>query len=165
MLIQQHFSRFWMLGRLFKVSLSGVFFVYFCDLLVADICTSAHVLFYDTEFVICFYISGDYDSNQHFCHTLDPYVQPVLAFFPYFWRFCQCFRTLVSVGDRWQIINMGKYFTASMVTVATLMEVFYPTIGFYAWTVLYVSATLYQYSWDVMRDWKLHPYYLRDELH
>ena len=92
---------------------------------------------------------------------------PILTQIPLLIRFNQCLRKFHDTGNRFpHLANAAKYALSQMVT---LLGTFHPlylefsgldkdhVIPFYqiTWTVLFVSSSLYSFTWDVYMDWGL----------
>lgn len=142
---------------------------------VGDIFTSMVKVFQDIAWTLCWVISGDFmeseDSKLAFRHDWSKsnwyakIVIPILTQLPLVIRFNQCLRKYSDTGDRFpHLANATKYALSQLVT---LFGTFHPLyleyngggsgLPFYQifWTILFVSSSLYSFTWDVYMDWGL----------
>jgi len=92
---------------------------------------------------------------------------PILCLFPLLVRFNQCLRRYIDTGDRFpHLANAAKYALSQTVT---LFGAFHPLYLEYSpelrgkksdlfqifWVVVFVSSSLYSFTWDVFMDWGL----------
>jgi len=92
---------------------------------------------------------------------------PLLCLFPLVVRFNQCLRRYIDTGDRFpHLANAGKYALSQTVT---LFGAFHPLYLEYGpqmreekinlfqifWLLVFVSSSLYSFTWDVFMDWGL----------
>jgi EXS family len=91
---------------------------------------------------------------------------PILCLFPLLIRFNQCLRRYIDTGDRFpHLANAAKYALSQTVT---LFGAFHPLYLEYSsevrqksdlfqifWVVVFVSSSLYSFTWDVFMDWGL----------
>ena len=157
-------TRTWLMARSFRTMLAPFFAVTFADNLIGDYMTSLVKVMYDAEYLACFYMSGDWRSNDYArCQeTNRKYALPVLTALPLLWRFLQCLRRYYDSGDAWPHLgNAGKYAVA---TTAVTLGAFHSdwksygheyTFARVAWLGLLVFSTLYAYTWDITMDWGL----------
>ncbi|GMI20799.1 hypothetical protein TeGR_g11742 [Tetraparma gracilis] len=88
---------------------------------------------------------------------------PLLTVVPLVWRLMQCMRRYNSTRERTHLMNAGKYFSAFTVVVFGVIHPDYAhgedsvahNVYRGVWIGLFIFATLYQYTWDVLMDWGL----------
>lgn len=144
---------------------------------IGDIFTSMVKVFQDVAWTICWVCAGDFlaseDSKLAFRHDWSKshwYKQvliPIITQIPLIIRFNQCLRRYFDTGDRFpHLANALKYALSQLVT---LFGTFHPLyleytdqgsaerLPFYQifWTILFVSSSLYSFTWDIFMDWGL----------
>jgi len=86
-------------------------------------------------------------------------VVPWLSLLPLWIRLMQCLRRSVETGHRWpHSANALKYTSAILViSVGTLVPEIRTDGGLvtWVWVLAFVSATCYQFAWDITMDWGL----------
>jgi hypothetical protein len=144
---------------------------------VGDIFTSMVKIFQDVAWTVCWVCAGDFlaseDSKLAFRHDwfksrwYKQVLIPIITQIPLVIRFNQCLRKYIDTGDRFpHLANAFKYALSQLVT---LFGTFHPLyleyldkdsgarLPFYQifWTILFVSSSLYSFTWDVFMDWGL----------
>lgn len=108
------------------------------DFYLADQLVSLNVIFYDFEQSFCYYvydvwyprmcrpcISPDRTVKEPMCGTSHKWLNPIMAGLPALWRLLQCLRRVRDGGDKWQLVNVGKYASSLLlVTFSFLRRVF-----------------------------------------
>lgn len=144
---------------------------------VGDIFTSMVKVFQDIAWTACWVLSGDFtrseDMKNHTTfhwstsHWYKNFLIPVLCLLPLLIRFNQCLRRYMDTGDRFpHLANATKYALSQTVT---LFGAFHPLYMEYLpetrnqelnlfqifWMIVFVSSSLYSFTWDVFMDWGL----------
>ena len=143
---------------------------------IGDIFTSMVKVFQDVVWTICWVGSGDFmisedlkQSTKHEWSSTFWYrnvLIPIVCLLPLVIRFNQCLRRYADSGDRWpHLANAFKY---AMSQTVTLFGAFHPLyllhnrhqagkINWFQffWLILFVSSSLYSFTWDVYMDWGL----------
>jgi EXS family len=143
---------------------------------VGDIFTSMVKVFQDIAWTACWVASGDFMISEDLKKsTKHPWSQtlwykniliPIICLLPLVIRFNQCLRRYFDTGDRFpHLANALKY---AMSQTVTLFGAFHPLyllehrhlVGQFNlfqifWLILFVSSSLYSFSWDVYMDWGL----------
>lgn len=140
--------------------------------------TSASLTFHQVEMALCFFVSGQFLSEDDAVSAAHDYcgagtwhfriMQPVMFALPFWLRFVQCLHLVWrnrAHGDfrRTQhVINAGKYFSAIMVVVTSAIHLHVDGDDLDAWTpwrlvwlATLLVKTLYCYAWDLKMDWDL----------
>eukprot|EP00048_Salpingoeca_helianthica_P020050 m.4536 g.4536 ORF g.4536 m.4536 type:complete len:370 (-) comp4339_c0_seq1:21-1130(-) len=157
--------------------------VQFVDVLTADGLTSMSKLLSDMQSVLCcliaIFVSSFPDTPGPAC--LHHNVGPIFASIPYAVRGVQCLLVYRATGNRFQLINFGKYLSSfPVIWFSALQHQLAPAEGVVLdqhdrhlqllWLYAVTINTLYSFIWDVVMDWGLAsapaPRYalLRDEL-
>lgn len=144
---------------------------------VGDIFTSMVKVFQDIAWTICFTLSGDWripeDAKHVTRHSWSKQfwyknvLIPVICLLPLLFRFNQCLRKYHDTGKRFpHLANAAKYALSQTVT---LFGAFHPLylmlsnsgyrhgINLFQifWMFVFVSSSLYSFTWDVFMDWGL----------
>lgn len=143
---------------------------------VGDIFTSMVKVFQDVAWTVCWVASGGFTRSEDMKNnTTFPWVSahwyknvliPIICLFPLLIRFNQCLRRYIDTGDRFpHLANAGKYALSQTVT---LFGAFHPLYLEYIpelrgkinlfqvfWMLVFVSSSLYSFTWDVFMDWGL----------
>lgn len=136
--------------------------VSFADFLLADVVTSLARPLADTAVVGCritsSYLGLGLRKTSDVCNAHSWTYSAALAL-PYAWRLVQCVKIYSSRGERPQLANAVKYFTAFPVIYFSAMKYHSPRedwVGFYrpAWIACAVLNSGFSYYWDIARDWE-----------
>jgi xenotropic and polytropic retrovirus receptor 1 len=138
---------------------------------VGDVLTSMVKDLVDLAYSFCFFLSGDFmkDVGEEnyvktlYCNSDESFfkegVAPFIILLPYWLRLMQCLRRYVDSGHRHpHLPNAFKYTLSLLVTV---FGIFRPAGNGdweaydIAWRLVYLTSTLYSWSWDVRKDWSL----------
>jgi hypothetical protein len=144
---------------------------------VGDIFTSMVKVFQDIAWTLCWVFSGAFtvredmkkgttDFDWPSSHWYKNVLIPIICLAPLLIRFNQCLRRYIDTGDRWpHLANATKYALSQTVT---LFGAFHPLYLEYSsetreevnlfqifWMILFVSSSLYSFTWDVYMDWGL----------
>jgi len=120
---------------------------------LADQIISLVIVMQDLEYTICYFVSDAWTGDM-VCQTSHTWILPVLAAFPSVSRLLQCFRRFNDTRDFQQLINAGKYCTGLIVISLNACCRTDPD-GFGKRLVFLFLATIYTYSWDIVKDWSL----------
>ncbi|KAH9321143.1 hypothetical protein KI387_015782 [Taxus chinensis] len=166
-------TRFSFLRVIRNIILSPLYKVVMVDFFMADQLTSQVPLLRQLEYVICYYVTGSFKTeNYGSCSNNKHYrdLVYVVSFLPYYWRAMQCARRWFDEGDLNHIANLGKYVSAMVAAGARLTYEKQQNMGWLSLVVITSTiATVYQLYWDFVMDWGLlrprskNPW-LRDEL-
>jgi len=152
-------TRYTFLRVLRNIALSPFYKVVMVDFFMADQLTSQVPLLRQLEYVICYYLTGSFRTeNSDICTNKKQYRELVyvVSFLPYYWRAMQCARRWFDEGEMHHIANLGKYVSAMVAAGARLTYEKQPTMGWLALVVITSTfATIYQLYWDFVRDWGL----------
>ena len=145
------------LTTLYHIAISPFGKVEFRHFFVADVLTSMAKSFTDIFRSFC-YLSTNawllhkqpicYGQNFWFC---------VISALPYWWRFAQCLNKFYYTKNWYpHLLNAGKYVSGLVV----VLNSFYPVVEAepyrtIIWVAVYVIATSYMLTWDLMMDWGL----------
>lgn len=96
--------------------------VFFRTFFLADIITSTKIMLFDTTAMICFYASGEFNSDTpNSCVWQNP-MEYAWAILPYWFRFWQCIRRFHDDRtNKNQLWNAFKYFWGIMAGVMAMM--------------------------------------------
>lgn len=157
--ILYHSSRYRFLSVMRNIILSPLYKVVMLDFFMADQLCSQVPLLRNLEYVVCYYISGSFRTqNYHYCMSSKNYrdLAYAVSFLPYYWRAMQCARRWFDEGQMSHLVNLGKYVSAMFAAGA---KVAYEKEKSTGWLCLFViissSATVYQLYWDFVKDWGL----------
>ena len=143
--------------------------VRFVDTYVADVLTSMVKVLLDALWCCYFFLSGAFlrsesdrknlSDLQNTTHSFwyKQVLAPAVCFFPIWFRFAQCLRKYVDVGDghrRWvHLWNAAKYAFSLIVTITTVVR---GTEKFKSrWSILFFGSSIFSWVWDVHVDWGL----------
>ena len=143
---------------------------------IGDIFTSMVKVFQDIAWTLGWVFSGDFlisedlmRSNKHEWAKSHWYINvliPLVCLLPLVIRFNQCLRRYIDTGDRFpHLANATKYALSQTVT---LFGAFHPLYLEYSkkkgdafnlfqlfWLIIFISSSLYSFTWDVYMDWGL----------
>jgi hypothetical protein len=144
---------------------------------IGDIFTSMVKVFQDIAWTICWVFAGNFTKSEDLMNGDDfewsssnwykHVLIPIICLFPLLVRFNQCLRRYVDTGDRFpHLANASKYALSQTVT---LFGAFHPLYLEYSntttvevinlfqmfWMILFISSSLYSFTWDVYMDWGL----------
>jgi len=147
-------SRYFLLGMIGQAFSAPFAVVDFKSFWFADQMTSLVRVIVDLGYAVCFYTTGDFETNDRSCTTRMRIPQYVLVFVPFIIRLVQCLRRYSDSPDLSHALNCGKYTSAIFVTFFAVMAKEYPSVQ-PAWIVAACFGTMYSYSWDILKDWSL----------
>ncbi|QDZ18346.1 EXS domain-containing protein [Chloropicon primus] len=136
--------------------------VSFADFLLADVVTSLARPLADTAVVGC-RIASNYtglgkSELSELCNARS-WMYAVALALPYLWRLIQCVKIYVSKGEKAQLANALKYFTAFPVIYFSNLK--FRTsrenwLGFYKpiWIACAIVNSGFSFYWDIARDWE-----------
>ncbi|CAL0313058.1 unnamed protein product [Lupinus luteus] len=166
-------SRYRFLRVMRNIILSPLYKVVMLDFFMADQLCSQVPMLRNIEYVICYYITGSYKTQDYgYCMRTKHYrdLAYAVSFLPYYWRTLQCARRWFDEGDTGHLFNLGKYVSAILAAGARMA---YEKDGSVGWlcvvVIMSIASTVYQLYWDFVKDWGLlqmnskNPW-LRDEL-
>ncbi|GLJ12485.1 hypothetical protein SUGI_0191930 [Cryptomeria japonica] len=166
-------TRYAFLRAMRNIILSPLYKVVMVDFFMADQLTSQVPLLRQLEYVICYYGTGSFRSENYSTCTNNKHYRDlvyVVSFLPYYWRAMQCARRWFDEGDLNHIANLGKYVSAMVAAGARLTYEKQQNMWWLSLVVITSTiATVYQLYWDFVKDWGLlsprskNPW-LRDEL-
>jgi len=82
------------------------------------------------------------------------YLSPLCAAIPPFWRILQCIRRYRDSGDKFHLVNAGKYSMLWFIIIfSTIAHGDTKNPVFYLWIAACIISTTYAYTWDIKRDW------------
>ena len=138
--------------------------VSFADFLLADVLTSLARPIADTAVVGCRIASSYTSVGVRFKHASEAcnahsWLYSIVLALPYLWRLIQCVKIYFATGEKPQLANAVKYFTAfpviyfSAVKYHTTREAW---LSFYkpVWIVSAVLNSGFSFYWDIARDWE-----------
>jgi len=162
-------SRLWFLKKIFRVFLSPLYHVEFCDFWIGDQLCSLELVFFDLEYFLCFYINGSNMSSSDSTHTFfcNSWSQILLQSFfqnlPSWFRFIQCLRRYRDTKNKFpHLVNSGKYASSFFVNI---INAFRRTKSFdyhqnklenpffYFWIITALISSTYKLIWDIKMDW------------
>ncbi|KAL5227099.1 hypothetical protein ABZP36_015364 [Zizania latifolia] len=152
-------SRFQFLRILRNIVLSPLYKVAMVDFFMADQLCSQVPMLRSLEYVVCYYISGSYRTEEYgYCintkHIRD--LAYAISFLPYYWRAMQCARRWFDEGDTNHLVNLGKYVSAMLAAGTKVAYEKDKSLGSLSLLVIVSSsATAYQLYWDFVKDWGL----------
>ena len=138
--------------------------VSFAEFLLADVLTSVAKPISDVGLVVCHMIHAwggtqtELEPEMH-CSPTSWVFAWVLAL-PYLWRLVQCVRIYYVLGEKPQLVNALKYFTAFPVIYLSTAKYHIERdtwLAFYKplWIVSAIINSFFSYYWDISRDWDL----------
>lgn len=151
-----HRSRQWFADKLFRLSLSGLYPIFFADFFLGDMFCSLTYAMGNIELFFCLYRWHWVDPPR--CNSSHSLLLGFFSTLPGIWRLLQCFRRFYDEGWAWfpHLVNGGKY---------TCTILYYLTLSLYrrnhSWehkATFIVFATLnalYCTVWDLYFDWSL----------
>lgn len=154
------------LGRVVRAPFCEVRFV---DTYVADVLTSMVKVLLDALWCGYFFTSGSFLQAQSDRKDLEMQLKthafwykqvlaPAVCFFPIWFRFAQCLRKYVDVGDgsgrSVHLGNAAKYAFSAIVTITTLIHGAENLRS--RWSILFFGSSIFSWAWDVHVDWGLH---------
>lgn len=143
-------TRFYLLRSIGRIIISPFSEAGFIECFIADQLCSLVCIFSDLTYSLCYNFSGAFiEGDVETCQVFSKNAKWVVACLPYWFRMMQCFRKYRHDQERDHLLNAGKYMTSISVTLVSLTD--YDK----AWMVLASCATLYTYTWDIKKDWKL----------
>ena len=87
------------------------------------------------------------------------YAGPILAFFPFWWRFLQCLRRFRDTKAKSNLVNAGKYCSAFFVILFSTLHASLSTQSWdvyrYLWIISVIVSSMWGFVWDVKMDWGL----------
>ncbi|KAG1675108.1 Xenotropic and polytropic retrovirus receptor 1 [Nymphon striatum] len=149
----------------FRVVSAPFFHVGFADFWLADQLNSLVPALLDFEYLVCFYINNvNWVENTETGVCLGevtPYVRPLIACLPAWFRFAQCLRRYRDSKDAFpHLVNAGKYSTTFFVVIfSTVYHLTKDPYGssyspfFYIWLGAAVFSSFYAFLWDIKMDW------------
>merc|ERR1711988_568743 len=164
------FSIFYLRSRrkfgkiLVQVLISPFGRVKFRESFLGDVLTSMVKTMFDFEYVLCYYFSMDWQRDTSYrCTELNLNSLAIISGIPLLWRLLQCLRLYYNTKVRSHLFNSCKYGLAFItVFFSSLTGAFsgYETTWFWHWPIqplifllLFISSTLFTFSWDVLMDW------------
>eukprot|EP00743_Colponemidia_sp_Colp-15_P003538 GILK01003818.1.p1 GENE.GILK01003818.1~~GILK01003818.1.p1 ORF type:complete len:823 (+),score=116.33 GILK01003818.1:2051-4519(+) len=153
-------GRLYVLNTFARIAGAPFFTVLFKDFFIGDQLTSLVRVAYDFEYTLCYYATQSFLQNDAaYCRSFNSQVYPIISFFPYWWRFLQCFKRWWDSGrvQRLQLMNAGKYFSAMLVVLFDALS--NPKLGGnlpqwrWIWVICAVISTAYSFMWDIKMDW------------
>lgn len=164
-------SRMWLLRLIWRISTAPFHHVGFADFWLADQLNSLVMVFYDFEYLVCFYafrmdwsllsLKGDSTQNNDVCMSNIYGIRPVLGCLPAWWRFSQCLRRYRDTRLAFpHLVNAGKYATTFFVVIFHSLHVWQKSktdneICFYLWIAASIVSSCYTLAWDLKMDWGL----------
>jgi hypothetical protein len=143
---------------LWHIFISPFGLVKFKHFFLADILTSFVQPLKDLGTITCFFATTRWfeseDPTQ--CAGLENY-QIVIAFFPYWFRFAQCFVRYRETGLTPNLVNAGKYFSSICIQGAAAYKVKAKSdvASTITWSIVAIISTVYCLYWDYTMDWGL----------
>jgi hypothetical protein len=144
---------------------------------IGDIFTSMVKVFQDVAWTICWVLYGEFSSYEDLpykanfgwvnAHWYKNFLIPIICLFPLLIRFNQCLRRYIDTGDRFpHLANAAKYALSQTVTLFGAFHPLYMELDSHIddgglklfqvfWMLLFVSSSLYSFTWDVFMDWGL----------
>ena len=137
------------------------------DFLVADVLTSLAKSISDAERALSRMTSRDLgqQSGTDSGHEGRAWLVPLFLALPYLWRLLQCISVYFETGNRSQLMNALKYFSAFPVILLSSMKYYVSQEAWHQmykplWLVMALANSFFSYYWDVERDWEL-PFFSR----
>lgn len=144
---------------------------------IGDIFTSMVKVFQDIAWTICWVVSGEFTRSEELVkdgvsfgwpssHWYKNFLIPIICLFPLVVRCNQCLRRYLDTGDRFpHLANATKYALSQTVTLFGAFHPLYLEYGLHAgegfnlfqifWVIVFVSSSLFSFTWDVYMDWGL----------
>jgi len=147
-------ARWSLMRTLGNIAIAPFGLVHFRHFFLADVITSMVTPLKDIGLVFCFFETNDWedghlpDTNQ--CSFLLSYSYTI-AFFPYWFRFMQCFNKYHETKLKAHLINAGKYFSCLLICLSAIFEGYSLT----QFIIVHFIATTYCFVWDLYMDWGL----------
>lgn len=138
------------------------------DFLVADVLTSLAKSISDGERALSRMVSRDkwgQEPGTGSGQEARAWLVPLFLALPYLWRLLQCTRVYFETGNRSQLVNALKYFSAFPVILLSSMKYYVSQEAWHQvykplWLVMAVTNSTFSYYWDLERDWEL-PFFSR----
>jgi hypothetical protein len=134
-------------------------------------------VFQDVAWTICWVLSGEFSSYEDLTYKTNfgwekarwykNFLIPIICLFPLLIRFNQCLRRYIDTGDRFpHLPNAAKYALSQTVTLFGAFHPLYMELDSQIgsgglklfqlfWMLVFVSSSLYSFTWDVFMDWGL----------
>jgi len=156
-LIQQFKTNFWMLRTICRILSAPLGEILYRDFFLADQLVSLAIVLSDLGFSICFLTHDAWHETDSYCaDEINPWLKPLLAALPSYWRIIQCLRRYYDTKDPSNFINAGKYSCNFFVVAFSAKKVAESSnLFFILWLVAACVATIYAYVWDLTKDWSL----------
>ncbi|KAI5665666.1 hypothetical protein M9H77_15519 [Catharanthus roseus] len=151
-------SRFFLIRCAWHCLCAPLYKVTFPDFFLADQLTSQVQALRSLQFYICYYGWGDFKRRSNNCQGSDIYkiLYIIVAVVPYWSRFLQCIRRLVSERESKQGLNALKYLST---IVALVARTIYDQNRGTTWKIIAAATsgitTVYSTYWDIVIDWGL----------
>lgn len=162
-------SRYWLIKKLFRVFTSPFHHVGFSDFWLADQLCSMELIFFDIEYLICFYLTGSNlnSTNENVSMICSSWSQIVLQIIfqivPSWFRFAQCIRRYRDTKNKFpHLHNAGKYASGFFVIITNALRRV-QTFDYqnkkssnpfvYLWIITSLISSTYKLIWDLKMDW------------
>ena len=187
--IMHRSSRYWFCRRLFRIFSSPFHRVTFADFWIADQLTSLDLIFYDFEYLICYFIfdvqwrqnpSSRFIDKTSICHrTSNGVFQTIMSCSPSWFRMIQCFRRYYDTRLNFpHLLNALKYACGLFVAICAGLQRQFASIYtndisnpyFSLWILSQICNSGFKFAWDLKMDWGFFDqnpgdnWFLRDEL-
>jgi len=156
--IQQFRTNFWMLRTCSRILIAPFAEILYRDFFIADQLVSLSIVLSDMGFSICFLTHDAWGpgTNNYCSENVNPWLKPLLAALPSYFRLIQCLRRYYDTKDPSNFINAGKYSCNFFVVAFSAKKVAESSNEFFVLWVLAASvATIYAFIWDLVKDWSL----------
>lgn len=157
-------ARRWLRGGVWRLILLGFYPVEFRDFFVGDMVCSLTYTLGNLSFYFCQY-SHHWSSNSS-CGSDSSRVMGFLAALPSIWRTLQCGRRYIDSGDWFpHLANMIKYsIGAAYYALLSVYRIDRSTSNRVAFVILAVINSIYTAAWDILMDWSLLQFGLKNWL-
>jgi hypothetical protein len=141
----------WALAQtLGNILISPFGLVRFRHFFLADVITSMVTPLQDVGLIICFFEKDNWKlPTDDACKFTYNYAH-IISFFPYWFRFMQCFNKYHETKLKVHLINAGKYFSCILIQVSAFWQ---SSLG--QFLAVKLAATTYCFVWDLYMDWGL----------
>ena len=143
--------------------------VTFSDFWIGDQLCSMELLFFDIEYLICFYLNGSNlnSTNENVHMICSAWSEIILQIFfqslPSWFRFVQCLRRYRDTKEKFpHLLNAGKYASGFFVIITNALrrvqsfdyqnkKTSNPFV--YLWIITSLISSTYKLIWDLKMDW------------
>mmetsp|Transcript_76761 Transcript_76761/g.135552 ORF Transcript_76761/g.135552 Transcript_76761/m.135552 type:complete len:683 (-) Transcript_76761:2763-4811(-) len=153
-------TRWWIAKGILGVIIAPFQEVTFATNFIGDYLTSTVKVLIDIQMISC-WVLAPYGITEYGTCSTNHHWHFALIFLPLYWRMMQCLRRFYDTADRAHLVNFGKYGVSMLAACAgriwphTRMWAESYSYGHMLQASLLLSATLYSYTWDILKDWGL----------